>query len=69
MVTRAARFGYADAIWVGQQDHGDGQHDPADDGIIRVVYIDDVLFVKRGPEAKGVDSSKADGGAALADGE
>jgi hypothetical protein len=40
-----------------------------DDGIIRVVYLDDVLFVRRGPEAKDVHRSKAHGGAALADGE
>jgi len=53
----------------GPQNHDDRQNDSADDGIIRVVYLDDVLFVRRGPEAKGGDSSKADGGAALADGE
>jgi hypothetical protein len=67
VVSGAARFGYADAIWVGPQNHGDGQHDSADDGIIRVVYLDDVLFVRCSPEAKDIDSSKADGGAALAD--
>ena len=40
-----------------------------DDDIIRVVYLDDVLFVRRGPEAKDGHRSKADGGADLADGE
>jgi hypothetical protein len=69
VVSGAARFGYADAIWVGPQVHDDGKRDSADDAIVRVVYLDDVLFVRRGPDAKGVDSSKTDGGAALADGE
>ncbi len=54
---------------MGPQVHDDGQHDPADDDTIRVVYLDDVLFVRRGPDTKSVDSVKADGGATLADGE
>ncbi len=54
---------------MGPQVHGEGQHDTADDGMIRVKYLDDVLFVRRGPESKSVDSIKADCGAALADGE
>jgi hypothetical protein len=69
VVSGAARFGYADAIWVGPQNHGEGQPDSVDDGIIRVVYLDDVLFIRRGPEAKDEHRSKADGGADLADGE
>ncbi len=69
MVSGAVRFGYANAIWVGPQVHGDKQQNTADDGIIRVVYLEDVLFVRRSPDSKSVDSAKADGGATLADGE
>ena len=69
VVSGTARFGYADAICVGPQNHGEGQPDSVDDGIIRVVYLDDVLFIRRGPEAKDEHRSKADGGADLADGE
>jgi hypothetical protein len=49
--------------------HGDGQHNTEDNGYIRVMYLDDVLFVRRGPDSISVDSIKADGGAALTDGE
>ncbi len=44
VVSGAARLRYADALWVGPQVHDDGLHDSADDGIIRVVYLDDVLL-------------------------
>jgi hypothetical protein len=69
VVSREARFGYADAIWVGPQIQGDGQHDTADDGITRVVYLDDGLFVRRRPDSKSMVSNNAEGGADLADGE
>ncbi len=54
---------------MGAQVHCDGQQYTADNGIIRVVYLDDVLFVRRFPDSKSVDSVKADGGAALTGGE
>ena len=55
---------------MGPQNHGVGQPYSVDDSIIRVVYLDDdVLFIRRGPEAKDEHRSKADGGADLADGE
>ncbi len=59
----AAGFGYANTIWVGPQDRGDGQQDPTDNGMIRVVCLKDLLLVRHGSDTKSVDRIKADGGA------
>ncbi len=47
----------------------DASQDPADEGMIRVVYLHDILLVRRSLETKSVDGIKADDGSTLADGE
>jgi hypothetical protein len=59
-VSGTARFGCADAAWIGPPDRGEGQQEPADDGTVRVVHPDGGFLTRGLPVGRVPDSGSVD---------